>query len=53
MANTRPAQYVDIGGIMWPTMVTEDSLKAVRDFDVWDDDVWIAVYPKSGNVIAT
>ncbi|XP_071791965.1 sulfotransferase 2A1-like [Asterias amurensis] len=49
MAETpRPAQYVDIGGTMWPTMVTEKTLKAIRDFDVWDDDMWIAVYPKSG-----
>ena len=48
---TRPAQYVDYDGIMWPTMVTRESLNAIKDFETWEDDVWVATYPKAGKFI--
>ena len=48
--STGSAQYlIDYDGIMWPTMVTRESLNAIKDFEMWEDDVWISTYPKAGN----
>ncbi len=39
---------VRLNGVNWPWMVTQESLDAIRAFDVWEDDVWVATYPKAG-----
>ena len=47
-STTRPAQYIELDGVMWPTMVTVESLQAIKDFETWEDDVWVSTYPKAG-----
>ncbi|XP_022081768.1 sulfotransferase 1 family member D1-like [Acanthaster planci] len=39
---------VCVQGVWWPELVTEQSLKAVKTFEVRDDDVWVATWPKAG-----
>ncbi|XP_033641009.1 sulfotransferase family cytosolic 1B member 1-like [Asterias rubens] len=39
---------VEIEGVSWPPLVSKESLKAIKNFDVRNDDVWIASYPKAG-----
>ncbi|XP_038078534.1 sulfotransferase 1C2-like [Patiria miniata] len=40
---------VCIQGVWWPKeLVTEQSLNAVKNFEVRDDDVWVATWPKAG-----
>ncbi|XP_038058380.1 sulfotransferase 1A1-like [Patiria miniata] len=36
-------------GLNWPTMVTQECLDALKTYDVWEDDVWVTTYPKSGS----
>ncbi|XP_038078535.1 sulfotransferase 1A1-like [Patiria miniata] len=43
-----PQDDVCIGGVWWPSFVSEQALDAVKNFDVRDDDVWIATWPKAG-----
>ena len=35
-------------GVVFPWMVSEGAIQALRDYDVKDDDVWITTYPKAG-----
>ena len=37
-------------GVVFPWMVSERAIQAVRDYDVRDDDVWITTYPKAGTI---
>ncbi|XP_022094749.1 sulfotransferase 1A1-like [Acanthaster planci] len=39
---------VKLYGVTWPWFVTQEALDALKDYDVWDDDVWIVTYPKAG-----
>ncbi len=34
--------------ITFPWMVSERALKALKDYDVREDDLWVTAYPKSG-----
>ncbi|XP_071797733.1 sulfotransferase 1A1-like [Asterias amurensis] len=43
-----PSNIVRLNGLNFPWMVTQESLDTLRAYDVWDDDVWVASYPKSG-----
>ena len=42
---------VEIEGVSWPPLVSKESLKAIKNFDVRNDDVWIASYPKAGQFL--
>lgn len=41
---------VRLNGVNWPWMVTQESLDAIRAYDVWEDDVWVTTYPKAGKL---
>ncbi|XP_022081765.1 sulfotransferase 1A1-like [Acanthaster planci] len=45
-----PSKHGDVflQGVWWTDLVTEQALNAVKNFDVRDDDVWIATWPKAG-----
>ena len=46
-----PSNIVRLNGLNFPWMVTQESLDTLRAYDVWDDDVWVATYPKAGKQI--
>ena len=47
-----PAEFgrrnVYVQGVWWPYFVNDTTLNAIKTFDVRDDDVWIATWPKAG-----
>ncbi|XP_022094750.1 sulfotransferase 1A1-like [Acanthaster planci] len=43
-----PPGTVKLYGVTWPWFVTQEALDALKDYDVWDDDVWVVTYPKAG-----
>ncbi|XP_038059901.1 sulfotransferase 1A1-like [Patiria miniata] len=44
----KPPGLVKLYGVTWPGMVTKEALDALKAYDVWEDDVWVVTYPKSG-----
>ncbi|CAH1244933.1 SULT1C2 [Branchiostoma lanceolatum] len=45
-----PPPYVKYQGILFPGLATKESLEAMKTFEIRDDDVVIASYPKSGTM---
>ena len=37
-----------IYGVLWPPSVNQQALDILRDYDIREDDVIVATYPKSG-----
>ncbi|XP_072018270.1 LOW QUALITY PROTEIN: amine sulfotransferase-like [Amphiura filiformis] len=35
-------------GVLFPWHVSERAVKALKDYDVRDDDIWVTTYPKAG-----
>ena len=40
-----------VEGVPYPGLITEDSIKQLTDHVVYDDDIFVAGYPKSGSYI--
>ena len=38
----------EVYGVFWPPQVNQETLDAIRDYDIRDDDVIVVSYPKSG-----
>ncbi|XP_072025593.1 sulfotransferase 6B1-like [Amphiura filiformis] len=45
--NDLPSEVVH-DGVPFPWMVSERVVKALKDYDVRDDDIWVTTYPKAG-----
>ncbi|KAI8502863.1 sulfotransferase [Branchiostoma belcheri] len=45
---SEPPPYMEYQGILFPSSVPRESLKAMKTFEIRDDDVVIISYPKSG-----
>lgn len=41
-------RFNNINGVLYPPFINQAKLDRLKDFTLWDDDLFVVSYPKSG-----